>query len=98
MREWPRGDVVGRADCEDRERRQEREEDSYPGAHPFAAIPGETGPPHHHNLFLSAQNETVNSPGVLPSTAGFDVAIAIGRWLRFAQIDRRPIVLPAHEF
>src|SRR5271156_3557349 len=27
MREWPTGDVVGHADCEDREHRQERKED-----------------------------------------------------------------------
>jgi hypothetical protein len=35
---------------------------------------------------------------VFAATAGFDVAVAIGRWLRFAEIDQRLIVLPVHKF
>jgi hypothetical protein len=39
-----------------------------------------------------------NHHPVFAATAGFDVAVAIGRWLRFAKTDQRLIVLPVHEF
>jgi hypothetical protein len=39
-----------------------------------------------------------NHHPVLAATAGFDLAVAIGRWLRFAKIDQRLIVFPVHEF
>jgi hypothetical protein len=39
-----------------------------------------------------------NHRPVFAATAGFDVAVVIGRWFRFAKIDQRLIVLPVHEF
>jgi hypothetical protein len=39
-----------------------------------------------------------NHHPVFAATAGFDVDVAIGRWLRFAKTDQRLIVLPVHEF